>query len=905
MPQSPPPGTLQRSKSDFILFQDFQKMNTQSLRQALKEQELAWLENLQPIAPNNLALVPGPGASIATIMENFNSYFYANISGVDYIIGFTTAGAGYAVNIATNIVSNFAPDSTFTAPDVTTWQGTRILIADPTAGYSTWDGTVFVQQGGISPNITILAGGTNYATAPSVVFTGGSGKGVAGTATIQNGSVVSIQLTNSGVGYAAGDAISVGFGGSATTSTWTPSSALNANNAGNENTSFRQECLAISTAGSQVNVTFTASTAGALTVLHASVAKVNVATPPNSDTVPVELLFGGQHGFSILAGQTITSDNVIFPVNASDNLLVIFDTAGSGGNIRIRTAGQTNSEYWTLGAAQSYNLQNVTGYGANANSTAVVSNVNVIGAGGGTGATAHCVMSGFSVSNIIVTNQGLGKGQAPLAGTFPLIFSGGGGTGAAGTATVVAVIGYGYYVQSATLTSAGSGYTSSPLVQLATSWPTPPTFFANLAPQTITSITVDTGGTGYATPPAISLIGGAQVTPTTGLISTVGGNAVLTITFSASGTYGGTPTVVIAGGGVPAVAVGHVWPFVPKPATLAVFGGRVWLGGGAISNLLQWTGTGTSYANVGYDDFLTADASGSLLISDSDLVHQISALRNYNNYLYIMGDQSVKQIGNISLNAAGNVTLFTILTLSSDQGTIYPRSCLSFNRVFLFANKNGVYAVLGATVQKVSDDLDGIFKLIDFTQQPCSALLDLNNIHNAAFLVRYKDPVAGTRSLIATFNGKSWYTLSQSSSLACITAVPTLANGQFALYGSSGTDVTPLFSSTTTPVAFKAQSSLSHHGNPIQLKRFIRAGFTAQSAIAATVNLSLDTEVGSTLQTWNVPSGFDLTGGSVDSNGNQTGGAGGYLGLTLTGTLAVGFVLTNLAIEFQDSALWK
>src|SRR5208283_1948240 len=112
------------------------------------------------------------------------------------------------------------------------------------------------------------------------------------------------------------------------------------------------------------------------------------------------------------------------------------------------------------------------------------------------------------------------------------------------------------------------------------------------------------------------------------------------------------------------------------------------------------------------DDFLAADASGALIISDADLIHAITALRSLDNYLFIMGDQSVKQIGNISLDSSGLVTLFTILTLSSDQGTIYKKSCISYNRVFLFANQNGIYAVFGSSVQKVSADMDGIFKLI-------------------------------------------------------------------------------------------------------------------------------------------------------------------------------------------------
>src|SRR5215469_6973496 len=121
------PGEMQRAAQKFIVFEQFAKLNTQSVRQALKEGELAWLENLQPIAPNNLAVVPGPARSaLATISETASVMYYAFLNGVDYVIIFTTAGAGFAINLATGVVSQFAPDGTFSAhPDATVWQGQR------------------------------------------------------------------------------------------------------------------------------------------------------------------------------------------------------------------------------------------------------------------------------------------------------------------------------------------------------------------------------------------------------------------------------------------------------------------------------------------------------------------------------------------------------------------------------------------------------------------------------------------------------------------------------------------------------------------------------------------------------------------------------------------------------------
>ena len=105
----PRPGEMQRAAQKFIVFEQFQKLNTQSVRQALKEGELAWLENLQPIAPNNLATVPGPArAALATLAESASVMFYAFMNGTDNLVVFTSAGAGFTVNLATGAIGQFA-----------------------------------------------------------------------------------------------------------------------------------------------------------------------------------------------------------------------------------------------------------------------------------------------------------------------------------------------------------------------------------------------------------------------------------------------------------------------------------------------------------------------------------------------------------------------------------------------------------------------------------------------------------------------------------------------------------------------------------------------------------------------------------------------------------------------------
>jgi hypothetical protein len=718
----PPPGQTQRATSKYIVFENFEKMNTQSVRQALSEKELAWLENLQPIAPNNLTTVPGPSSSLTSINATIFAEYFASINNTDYIISFTTDGAGWATNIATAVSTTFAAPGSFTDPDATTWESDYVLINDPTAGYSAWNGTIYTKQGGVSPILEITAPGTGYTSVPTVAITGGSGTGATAVATIETPSVDAVNVINGGSQY--GPAPTVVFAG-----------------------------------------------------------------------------------------------------------------------------------------------------------------------GGGTGAAAVANIDPRSVTSLTLTSGG-SYGNTT---TLPSIsFSGGGGTGAAAVVTSMGRGGTGFpTVFTIALTAAGSGYSSAPTITFsggALPVAAQATAVCTVGNGRVLSITVTSGGGGYTSAPTVSFSGGGAGSGATAA-AVIGGSGVATLTLTNSGSgYLASDVLTVTftgGGGTGAAATAHVWPFVTAGTTLAVFQGRVFLGG---NRLLQFTGTG------GFDDFSAANASGSLIIGDADLTHAITALRNYNNYLFIMGDQSVKQIGNISLNAAGNVTLFTILTLSSDQGTIYKRSCGSFNRVFMFANTNGVYAVFGSSVQKISDDMDGIFKLIDFTQQPQFAIADFNNIHNALWLVRYKDPLSTTRSILLTFTGKKWFICSQGNSLTAVTTASTLASGMNLTFATSGPDITQILSNANVPVSFKIQTALSHNGNAVQRKRTQKGGWALTSTGTGAIIVSMESEEGVQTASQNIVNGFQ----PFTFANNPANVSGRFLGMTITGTLA-GFTMTNLTNEYQEA----
>lgn len=70
---------------------------------------------------------------------------------------------------------------------------------------------------GAVDTVSVTAGGTNYAAAPTVVLTGGGGTGATATATIANGVVVAITVTAGGTGYTTAPTVSFTGGGATAT----------------------------------------------------------------------------------------------------------------------------------------------------------------------------------------------------------------------------------------------------------------------------------------------------------------------------------------------------------------------------------------------------------------------------------------------------------------------------------------------------------------------------------------------------------------------------------------------------------------------------------------------------------------------------------------------------------------
>jgi len=271
--------------------------------------------------------------------------------------------------------------------------------------------------------ISVTAGGSGYATAPTVTISGGGGSGATATATVSAGVVTSIAVTSSGSGYTSNPTVSFSGGGG---SGATASAILAA----------RVPTTAPSI-GSEGTVTWSIGTVG------------------NGSSGTVNLL-----AFATTAA--IYTDTAIVGDGTALNTRNDYDTAQT-------TFGALNPSKSTT-TPQVFNGTGIAHYVITvqnpfASTTAINVSVKDNLPTGFTYATGSTDINGSSASDpcsgcvaaVSVTTGGTGYTSAPTVS-----FTGGGGSGAAGTANVTGTI-----VTSVTITAAGSGYTSAPTVSFS------------------------------------------------------------------------------------------------------------------------------------------------------------------------------------------------------------------------------------------------------------------------------------------------------------------------------------------------------------------------------------------------------------------------------------------------------
>jgi hypothetical protein len=515
-------------------------------------------------------------------------------------------------------------------------------------------------------------------------------------------------------------------------------------------------------------------------------------------------------------------------------------TIGCITNIGITNAGAgyTQPPLVTISAPNQTNGTQATALAFISNAAGTITNITINN--GGTGYTAFptltvdpptsstgtqaqatvTALSGNSVVAVQITNPGYGYTVAPN-----ITLTGGGGN----SANLTATLGSGL-VSGISVTNAGSGYTSTPTVTISGGGGSNATAVAgylSFATGTV-GVTITNGGTGYTSTPnvAISSGGGSGANA----VAIVAGGSIVGVVMDNPGSgYTSNPTVTITGGGGNGATATAAATTQPNNG-LETFQGRVWISQG---RTVFYTAAGA------YNDFSSISA-GNLTLADDTLHSNINNLLSANNFLYVFGDDSINVFSDVRVGSNG-ITTFTNTNVSASVGSRRRGAIFPYFRSVLFLNDYGIYALVGATTTKISDALDGVFPLIDFTQPITGGQVLVNNILCAAFNFYYNDPVQGTRPIQAIFFDKKWFITSQGT-YKYVTSVPYL--GIFYLYGTDGTNLVKSYANSTANVSTTLLTALWPMQDTIRTKQALKFGIEATLTQGGTLTVTVDSETG-------------------------------------------------------------
>ena len=150
-----PSSYLPAGPPDPLIFEEFEGMDTSTLRPGVDDKKAAWLDGFMPLARRNLRTMYGiaPALFTATGGDRVVFFDFFNIGSTPYCLAVVSTGEIYAINTNTRTATSIAPDGTITNPARTqmglTQYGSKyvLIVANQANGYFLWDGTTFYHNG--------------------------------------------------------------------------------------------------------------------------------------------------------------------------------------------------------------------------------------------------------------------------------------------------------------------------------------------------------------------------------------------------------------------------------------------------------------------------------------------------------------------------------------------------------------------------------------------------------------------------------------------------------------------------------------------------------------------------------------------------------------------------------------
>lgn len=348
---------------------------------------------------------------------------------------------------------------------------------------------------------------------------------------------------------------------------------------------------------------------------------------------------------------------------------------------------------------------------------------------------------------------------------------------------------------------------------------------------------------------------------------------------------------------------------------IEVFEGRVWI---AKERTVQVS------APDSFTDFSPGGGGTSFVITDRAFSGHVTNLLSALQQLWIVGPGAINAISNVQV--IGGTTTFSNVNVVSNVGSVFPSSVTAFFRTFLFLAPYGVYAVVGATPQKLSDKLDLLLPHLTLGTDHPAAIGTIYNLYVWCVLVTYNDPELGARPLLLCFTQGKWFFASPNRGTSGLTWITSLLNasGRPEVWGTNGTEVFRVFERLDTEVTYRVQTKLWDFGSWVTQKELIRVGleFTSNSSVAPSVSLENEnaaatqtvTAIGQTGITFTGAGGAPITFQGTGDIRWITGGLvlaraatpfkGHYFGLTLTGSERP-WTLSALALQVKPGGEWN
>jgi len=290
------------------------------------------------------------------------------------------------------------------------------------------------------------------------------------------------------------------------------------------------------------------------------------------------------------------------------------------------------------------------------------------------------------------------------------------------------------------------------------------------------SPTITLGKNATVTATLVSMLTGPTVTLSQNATAT-GGAVTLTVqptlTLSNAATADGTVTLTIAEGCPKGTDAD---PESAGPRDLAVFEGRLWLVTGPRGIVFSGPGSFTLFGPT--------YAGSATTMPDSIFPGAITTIKAAIQLLWIFGPGAINTISNVQV--VSGITIFHNENLVAGTGTTFADSVAALFRTMTFLSPPGVYAILGATPQKLSDQLDGMMPLVDAVGSCPSAVFNLNALLVYGVLV----DVEGARRLMI-YSRPTWL-LADQGPLVWITPL-VRSDGEIQCWGTDGTHVMQLF----------------------------------------------------------------------------------------------------------------